>query len=201
MTVRPMIPMLAMTLGLTGSSLALDKIQSTLEQPASVTGTVPPPLTGPFSAAWIAGRSKGGVKDVGCKVQVKLSGTGLGTGDGLAGSGDEVICLGDANIAYEGINLQTTAVFRGERLRGMVSIRLDLARETNGLCGGVDNLVVYDSRLTCYEPDPAYAPTLTNQFVSDSTQGVVVGSYAPRPASALIATQALLFPCLTGSCP
>jgi len=70
-----------------------------------------------------------------------------------------------------------------------------------GGCGAVDDLVIYDARLTCYEPDPSYTVTFSKPFQSDSTQGVLVGAYAPRPASPLIATQALLIPCLTGACP
>ena len=194
---------LAATLCIVSSALALDKIQSVLEQPEGVTGTSLPALAGPFSTAWVAGTSKGSLKHIGCKIQVKLSHTTLGTGDGTPGTGDEVICLGDANIAYEGANLPTTAVFRGERNAGAISIKLDLAQETTGpgSCGAVDNLVVYDARLTCYEPDPMYHPTFSQSFVSDASQGVVVGAYAPRPSSPLIATQALLIPCLTGSCP
>ena len=194
---------IVVALCIVNSALALDKLQSTLQQPGGVTGMTPPALAGPLSTAWITGTSKGSIKDVGCKVQVKLSHTNLGTGDGVPGNGDEVICLGDASIAYEGINLATTAVFRGERASGTVNIKVDLAVETSGPggCGAVDNLVIYDSRLSCYEPDPTYTVTFTNPFKSDPTQGVVVGAYAPRPASPLIATQALLIPCLTGNCP
>ena len=43
--------------------------------------------------------------------------------------------------------------------------------------------------------------TFSKPFQSDPTQGVLVGAYATRPASPLIATQALLIPCLTGACP
>lgn len=194
---------IAVALVVASSASALDKLQSTLQQPGAVTGTSPPPLAGPFSTQWIAGTSRGSVKDVGCKVQVKLSHTNLGTGDGTPGTGDEVICLGDASIAYEGISLATTAVFRGERVNGTVNIKVDLAVETSGPggCGAVDDIVIYDSRLACYEPDASYSPSLTVPFKSDPTQGVVVGAYAPRPASPLIAAQALLIPCLTGSCP
>jgi len=195
---------IAVTLGIVSSAAALDKLQSTLQQPGNVTGMTPPPLAGPFSTAWIAGSSRGSVKDVGCKVQVKLLHTTLGTGDGTPGTGDEVICLGDASIAYEGISVATTAVFRGERIGGAVNIKVDLALETSaapGGCGAVDDIVVYDSRLACYEPDPSYTVTFSVPFKSDPTQGVVVGAYAPRPASPLIAAQALLIPCLTGSCP
>jgi len=195
--------LLAGILAVACSSLAADKVLSTMEQPGGATGMAPPPLTGPFSAAWMPGTSKGSLKHIACKFQVKLSHTNLGTGDGMSGSGDEVICLGDANISYEGVYLPTTAVFRGERNAGAISIKLDLAQETTGpgSCGAVDDLIVYDARLTCYEPDPTYNPTLTQTFISDPTEGVVVGAYAPRPASALIATQAILIPCLTGRCP
>jgi hypothetical protein len=145
---------IAVVLGIVSSASALDKLQSTLQQPGPVTGMSPPPLAGPFSTSWIAGTSKGSVKDVGCKVQVKLSHTNLGTGDGAPGTGDEVICLGDASISYEGVTLATTAVFRGERANGTVNIKVDLAVETSGLggCGAVDGIVIYDSRLACYEP-------------------------------------------------
>ena len=199
---RRTVFLLAAILTVTSTSLAADKILSTLEQPEGTTGVAPPPLAGPLSTAWIPGTSKGTLKHIACKFQVKLSHTNLGTGDGTPGTGDEVICLGDANITYEGANLETTAVFRGERNAGGISIKLDLAQETSGpgRCGAVDNLVVYDARLTCYEPDAGYAPTFSQSFQSDPTQGVVVGAYAPRPASPLIATQALLIPCLTGTC-
>ena len=202
MPTRAVLP-LAAILAIPSSGLAADKILSTMERPAGTTGMAPPPLAGPLSTAWIPGTSKGSLKHIACKLQVKLSHTNLGTGDGMPGTGDEVICLGDANIAYEGANLATTAVFRGERNAGAISIKLDLAQETTGpgSCGAVDDLVVYDARLTCYEPDPTYNPAFSQSFVSDPTEGVVVGGYAPRPASPLIATQALLIPCLTGSCP
>jgi len=187
------------------SASALDKLQSALEQPGGLTGTSLPALAGPLSTMWIPGTSKGTLKHSGCKFQVRLSHTNLGTGDGTPGTGDEVICLGDANIAYEGVSLPTTAVFRGERNAGAINIKIDLAAETTGPggCGAVDNLVVYDARLTCYEPDPDYDSmvTFTEAFQSDPTQGVVVGTYAPRPATPLIATQAIVIPCLTGSCP
>jgi hypothetical protein len=194
---------IAMALGIVSSALALDKLQSAMQQPAPVTGMSPPPLAGPFSTAWITGTSKGSVKDIGCKVQVKLSHTNLGSGDGTPGTGDEVICLGDASISYEGVTLATTAIFRGERVNGTVNIKVDLAVETSGPggCGAVDGIVIYDSRLACYEPDPSYSPSLSVPFKSDPTQGIVVGAYAPRPASPLIAAQALLIPCLTGNCP
>ena len=197
------VVVLVAILCVTGSALALDKLQSAIQQPEGVTGMSLPALAGPLSTKWIRGMSKGSLKHIGCKIQVKLSHTDLGTGDGTPGTGDEVICLGDANIAYESTNLPTTAVFRGERNAGAISIKLDLAVETTGpgSCGAVNDLVVYDARLTCYEPDPAYAPTFSQAFSSDPTQGVVVGAYAPRPASPLIATQAILIPCLTGSCP
>jgi hypothetical protein len=41
----------------------------------------------------------------------------------------------------------------------------------------------------CYEPDPTYAPTIDVPFASDPTQGFVLGAYAPRPASRLIAVE------------
>src|SRR5262249_16261664 len=129
------------------------------------------PLAGPLSTAWMPGISKGSFKHTACKFQVKLSHTSLGTGDGTPGTGDEVICLGDANIAYEGANLPTTAVFRGERTGGSISIKLDLAQETTGLgsCGAADNLVAYHRRppqLLRARPDvqPRLQPELRLRF-------------------------------------
>ena len=121
------------------SASALDKLQSALEQPGGLTGTSLPALVGSLSTTWLAGTSKGSLKHSGCKFQVKLSHTNLGTGDGTPGTGDEVICLGDANIAYEGVSFPTTAVFRGERNAGAINIKVDLAVETAGpgSCGAV----------------------------------------------------------------
>src|SRR5262249_60889587 len=140
--------LLVAILTVSSSGVAADKVLSTMEQPLGTTGMAPPPLAGPLSTAWMPGISKGSFKHIACKFQVKLSHTNLGTGDGTPGTGDEVICLGDANIAYEGANLPTTAVFRGERTGGSISIKLDLAQETTGLgsCGAVGNLGVYDAR-------------------------------------------------------
>jgi hypothetical protein len=79
-----------------------------------------------------------------------------------------------------------------------VKIKVDLFAEGTG-CGDADlagpTTVSYDSRLTCYAPDPAYDTTqpLTIPFASDANQGIVVGSYAARPASGLIATEGLFF--------
>ena len=159
---RRTVFLLAVILTVTSTSLAADKILSTLEQPEGTTGVAPPPLAGPLSTAWIPGTSKGTLKHIACKFQVKLSHTNLGTGDGTPGTGDEVICLGDANIAYEGANLPTTAVFRGERNAGAVSIKLDLAQETTGpgSCGVVDDLVVYDARLTVLRARSVVCPHL-----------------------------------------
>jgi len=102
------------------------------------------------------------------------------------GTGTRSSGLGDANIAYEGRTSRPQPCSApSERRR--ISIKLDLAQETSGpgACGAVDDLVVYDARLTCHEPDPTYTVTFSEPFQSDPTQGVV----------------ALLIPCLTGACP
>ena len=53
MPTRAVTVVLTATLCITSSALALDKLQSALEQPGGATGTTPPPLTGPFSTAWV----------------------------------------------------------------------------------------------------------------------------------------------------
>jgi hypothetical protein len=165
----------------------------------ATSGASNPALTGPFSAAFSNTLSKGSTAgDSKCTLQVQLSKmTGLTDSDPLMvtpGVNDtRVICIIDQQTSTGGTNLgQGSAVLRGIVKAGGVKIKVALA--ANGIpCSGLATAVV-DGRTACYEPDPLYNPTLTLPFSLDPTQGVVVFSYAPRPASALIATQGLFFP-------
>lgn len=74
-----------------------------------------------------------------------------------------------------------------------VKIKVDLVAAGSGCVpsGGGSDVKQFDSRLTCYEPSGAYAPcggAGTIPFTSDATQCVVLGTYAARPGSPLIAT-------------
>jgi hypothetical protein len=188
-----------------GAAPAVDKSQSTLAQPGFFAATSPPALTGPKSATWVNGTAKGKSKFTGCKVQVQLKGMmNLPDTDGIPGTGDEVICISDQNAS---IGLLSTAIpaggiFRGEVSGNSVKIKADLAAEMVGcgIAGG--NIVEYDSRMTCYEPSPAYnaahgcgsADCTPAPFMSDPTQCVCTAGYPTRPTTNLIATEGLFYP-------
>src|SRR5258706_15804632 len=99
-----------------------DKSQSTFVNPVLLTGAATPALVPPVGASWTNGTSKGKTGgDDKCKVQVSLGGLALPDSDGIAGTGDEVICTADANVIVGGaLALSTTAVFRGEVKSGKV---------------------------------------------------------------------------------
>jgi len=175
-----------------------DKTMSSLANPQALAGATMPAITGPIGASFVNGTSKGQVKsDNKCNFQVKLTGlVGIPDSNGIPGNGDEVICIADFHITMGAANsnLNGSLVTRGEISSGKVSIKVALAAQ-GAPCvptGGGSDTQQYDARLTCYEPDPAYAPTFTFPFTSDATQGLILGSsgpggFAPRPASNLIA--------------
>ena len=188
-----------------GAALAVDKSQSTMEKPSGFSPTSPPALAGPISTKWANGTAKGKSKFSGCTIQVQLKGTTLADTDGIPGTGDEVICLSDNDVDF------TTsgggAILRGEVSGGGVKIKVDLA--ANNIPCGVGPLVQYDSRMTCYEPDPTYNATTgcgqpaapptgcapnTGGFTSDPTSCVCTGGYPLRPSTPLIATEGSFYP-------
>lgn len=190
---------LVIGLGLAVSSpvLAGDKSQSTFVNPILVPGAGVPALAGPIGTSWTNGVSKGKTKgDNNCNVQVKLGGLTLPDSDGTPGTGDEVICIADSNVTVgPSLTLSTSAVLRSEVKSGKIKIKVNLQAEGTGCTasgGGGSDVKQYDGRLTCYEPDAGYAPPPL-PFASDPTQGVYPAGFAPRPASALIATQGLYF--------
>jgi hypothetical protein len=181
-----------MALATTG--IAGDKSQSNLVNPVVLTGASPTVLTPPISAAWTNGVSKGKTKGGdNCKVQIQLQKLTLPDSDGVAGTGDEVICVADANVsAGYALPLSTSVVFRGEVAGGTVKIKADLAAEGTGCVpakkGGL-GVAQYEGRVTCYEPSPYPPPPAP--FLSDPTQGLYPASFAPRPPGGLIATQGI----------
>ena len=163
-----------------------------------------PVLTGPVGRTFRPGVSVGSVlRQNNCRLRVRLKYLfSLPVSDGQRGTGDEVICLVHAWMDLEGPNFGTI-VMRGE-LRpeqgGRTSVEaVALLDEETALCTPVGTAdhgrdVYYETRVThCYEPDPSYDPPLTVPFASDPTQGLVLGAYAPRPTSPLIATEGLFF--------
>jgi len=185
-----------------GAALAVDKSQSTLEQPSVFNPTSPPPLTGPKSATWVNGVAKGKSKFTGCVIQVQLKGTTLPDTDGIPGTGDEVICISDQDASVGAIFISAGGIFRGEVSGGSVKIKVDLAAENIpcGVPGG--NTVEYDSRMTCYEQSGAYnaahgcgsTDCSPIPLASDPTQCVCSAGYPTRPTTPLIATEGLFYP-------
>ena len=178
-----------------------DKAGSTLINPVGFPSPAlgNPILAGPVGTAFTNGTSKGKTKgDDKCKVQVKLSGLTLPDSDQLPGTGDEVICLGEATVFITGLPIVQATVLRGEVKSGGVKISVDLSLEGVGCVpeGGLSNVPVYDSRLTCYEPDAAFTPVINLPLSSTLThtykQGVHLGPGVGRPA-VMLATQGLHF--------
>lgn len=183
-------------LTLASTGIAGDSSQSTFVNPVVLTGSSVPALTPPIGGAWTNGVSKGKTKgDDKCKVQISLGGVGLPDSDGVAGSGDEVICIADASVSLGyGVPLNTSAVLRGEVKAGKVSIKADLAASGTGCVPakkGGPGLAQYDGRVACYQPVAYPPPPLP--FTGDPTQGVYPAGFAPRPGSPMIATQGLNF--------
>lgn len=178
-----------------GLAPAADKSQSTMVNPAVLSAAPVPTLTGPISAAWQNGVSKGKVQgDAKCKIAVQMAGLAISNSDGIPGTGDEVICLTDSQVTQGAVPLVTTLVRRGEIKSGKVQIKQDLTAEGAGCSpsGGGSNAKSYLTNTACYEPDPTYAPAIIIPFASDPTQGIILGT-PPRPASPLIATEGIYF--------
>jgi hypothetical protein len=163
-----------------------------------------PPLTGVLGSAFRPGVSTGRVlRPNNCRQKIRLKDLfSLPASDDRIGTGDEIICLVHAWMDLGGPRFGTI-VMRGEvrrdrggRLQAEIVARLD--KETT-LCqpvgvGDTAQDTYYESHGTrCYEPDPTYAPAITVPFATDATQGLVLGAYAPAPASPLIATEGLYF--------
>lgn len=191
--------LLAVAIAMPGSALAGDKSQSTLVNPG-VTGTGAPVDLGTKTVAsgvWTNASSKGKTQgDDKCKVQIQLSKITLPDTDGIAGTGDEVICVSDSKITLGGaIPLNTTAVFRGEVKKGTVKIKADLNAEGTGCIPskkGGPGIASYESRTVCYTADAAY-PAPPIGFASDSTQGIYPAGFGPHPSSSIIAADGIYF--------
>jgi hypothetical protein len=165
----------------------------------------PPPLTGPVGDAFVPGRSRGSVVRVNnCRQAITLRRLRVvERSDGIPGTGDEIICLAHMWTTFEGGSFGTL-VMRGEVLGSVGDLRTSIVAKFDvetPLCARIregGDSAYYESRGTrCYEPDPLYgplvAPLLSVPFTSDATQGFVLGTYAPRPASPLIAVEGLFF--------
>jgi len=164
-----------------------------------------PPLAGPVGLSFVPGVSQGIVeRPNNCRQSITLRGLdGVEPSDGIPGTGDEIICLAHMWMAFDGPSFGTL-VMRGEVLgsrddaRTFITARFDQETTLCTRIGARGESAYYEARGTrCYEPDPLYGlvvgPLLSVPFTSDPTQGFVLGTYAPRPRSPLIATEGLWF--------
>jgi len=155
-----------------------------------------PPLVGPLGTAYRYSRSKGYVRISDECVHMIAFGNlfGLSVSDQKPGTGDEIICLTDlwmdvGEPAFGTLvrRLEIRPELIGHRTRARDVAKLD---EETPLCRQGSGDVWYELRGTrCYEPDPSYSPLITVPFATDPAQGFVLGAYAPRPASRLIAVE------------
>jgi hypothetical protein len=199
-----LVALLAASLVLPGGASAGDKSQSTFTAPSVVTGTQPPPLLGPNSGLFVPGTSKGKSKgDDKCKLQVQLSGLLLPATDGIPDTGDEIICIGNSNIAQAGLAVKTGVVLRGEVKAGKMNIKVDLAAEgipcVPSKKGGPPTQS-YNGGMTCYAPVGIPVPAdlfcmsgPALPFLSDPLSGVCLLDYANLGIQPIIATQGLSF--------
>jgi hypothetical protein len=162
-------------------------------RPAAVPVLPPiPALEGPLGTAYRHTRSKGFIRiNDACMHTIAFRQLeGIGVTDRVAGTGDEIICHTHLWIDEGGVPSFGTLVRRAEvTMPGRVRDTARLDRQTD-LCREGGGAMWYELRGTrCYEADPSYAPSITIPFADDPTQGFVVGAYAPRPASRLIAVE------------
>lgn len=151
----------------------------------------PPPLEGPLGTAYRHPRSKGLIRINDACVHIVFFRLleGIDPSDGRPGTGDEIICHThmwmDLDVPAFGTLVRRAEVNPRGRVRD--SVRLD---KQTALCPPAGDASWYEIRGTrCYEADPSYHPSITVPFVDDPTQGFILGGYAPRPASRLIAIE------------
>jgi len=178
------------------AAAAADKSSMTMVNPVALGGSAAPALLGTGGVGWANGTSKGRYKaDDRCRVLVRAAKLTLANTDNLPGSGDEIICIADAIVTQAGPTVvQTSTVLRGEIRGGKLTIKVNLMSEGTGCvpAGAGAPRRVYDTRFTCWQADPSY-PDPPIPFASDPSQGVYPTSFAPRPASPILATGGLNF--------
>lgn len=154
-----------------------------------------PPAVGPRGTAYRYTRSKGFVRMTDeCVHMIAFTNLfGLTVSDQRPGTGDEIICLTDLWMDVGGPAFGTLVRRADVRSRSGSRTRVrDLAKldAETPLCRPGSGDTWYELRGTrCYEPDSSFWPAITVPFATDPAQGFVLGAYAPRPASDLIAIE------------
>ena len=152
--------------------------------PAAAKDSMKLSMTNPTTAGmpFVDCTSSGSISLAGTKISVKMKKlAGVTDGDGTACSNDEFICTVASTNSAIG---DTTVVMRADAKNGTVQMKHDLCKEVPALCPSMTT-AFFASRVICYAPDAAYAPTFTIPLPS-TCEGLVVGPFTP-PASAEVA--------------
>jgi hypothetical protein len=198
---------------LAAPALAADKIQGNMvntgpasyDRDACFGGFV----TAPPSGAFLPGTAKAKFKfDAKCKGQIGLKKmSGLPLGDGLAGTGDEIICM--VNFIDSAAGSCVGFILRGEVQGNATSQKMKIkfagASDLPGVCPPPPNDRVHVTSVECYEPEPTLTYTASGAcataggtfvpFASDPSQGLCVlsGTWVPNPPTPILAVQGVLF--------
>lgn len=155
-----------------------------LASPAAAKDSMKLSMTNPTTAGmpFVDCTSSGTVLLAGTKISLKMKKlAGVTDGDGVACSNDEFICTVASTNSLVG---DTTVVMRADAKNGAVSMKHDLCKEVPALCPTMTT-AFFASRVVCYAPDAAFAPTFAVPLPS-GCEGLVIGPFTP-PASAEIA--------------
>jgi hypothetical protein len=162
----------------------------------------------PFKNCSSKGQILGGTGKTQTQVQIKLlkllapdGVSKLADTDQTPCTADDIICITNATTDLGG---DSSTILRGEVKKGNVIIKHDLCKETDpdgpgpmvGLLCPPTTLSTWANDTICYEADAAYAqlPTLALP-APNQCMGVVVGSFAAAPSSAILAREGATFAC------
>ncbi len=143
-----------------------------------------------------------------CKAQIQLKKmAGLPPGDGLPGTGDEVICL--MNFIDSAAGSCGGFILRGEVSGSVASqkakIKFAGSTELPGLCPPPPGDKIHITTVECYEPEPTLTYTAAGAcasasgtfapFATDPSQGLCVlsSNYVPAPPTFVLAVQGVIF--------
>ena len=157
---------------------------ASLAGPAAAGDGLKMSMTNPTTAGtpFVDCTSSGAISLAGTKISIKMKKLdSVADGDGTACSNDEFICTVASKNSLVG---DTTVVLRADAKNGAVQMKHDLCKEVPALCPTMTT-AFYASRVVCYAPDAAFAPTFAVPLPS-GCEGLVLGPFT-APASAEVA--------------